>query len=265
MADVKWIKLNTHMFDDEKIKLIESMPEADTILIIWIKLLNQAGKTNASGYIFLNENIPYTDEMLSTLFNRPLNLIRLALRTFQDFGMIEIDNHSFISITNWEKHQNIEGLNKIREDTRKRVQKHRENKKLASNEKCNVTVTQGNATELELELELDKEKEVVVVNPFQFYEQNFGVIGSFIGEQIDHWISDIGKDLVIEAMKKALKQQKKWNYAEGILKQWANEGLKTISDIEAAEKQFQKKGVKNEPNKKPSERSDLTELDRYSL
>ena len=64
---VKWIKLSTTMFEDEKIRLIESMPEADTLLIIWIKLLAQAGKTNASGYIFLNENIPYTEDMLATL------------------------------------------------------------------------------------------------------------------------------------------------------------------------------------------------------
>ncbi len=42
MAEVKWIKLSTSMFEDEKIRLIESMPEADTLLIIWIRLLAQA-------------------------------------------------------------------------------------------------------------------------------------------------------------------------------------------------------------------------------
>lgn len=161
---VKWIKLSTSMFDDEKIKLIEQMPDADTILVIWVKLLAQAGKTNSSGYIFLSENIPYTDEMLSTIFSRPLSTIRLALKTFEDLGMIGIDDNSFISINNWEKHQNIEGLAKIREQTRKRVARHREKKALEQPKgKCNVTVTQGNATEEELELEeeLDIEKEVI--------------------------------------------------------------------------------------------------------
>lgn len=143
------------MFDDEKIRLIESMPDADSILVIWIKLLAQAGKTNATGYIYLNENIPYTDEMLATLFCRPLSTIRLALNTFKNFGMIEIDDGDFISITNWEKHQNIQGLEKIREDTRKRVQKYRENKRLG-NGNCNVTVTESNATEEELEEEKEK-------------------------------------------------------------------------------------------------------------
>src|SRR5690606_13932590 len=128
VSEVKWIKLSTNMFEDEKIRLIESIPDADALLVIWIKLLAQAGKTNASGYIFLNENIPYTDEMLATIFNRPINTIRLALKTFQEFGMIEISDNHFINIINWEKHQNIAGLEKIREQTRKRVAKHREKK-----------------------------------------------------------------------------------------------------------------------------------------
>lgn len=132
MGDVKWIKLLTEMFDDEKIKLIEAIPEADMILVIWIKLLTLAGKKNMNGYIFLTENIPYTDEMLSTLFDRPLNTIRLALGTFKNFGMIHYSENGRIKISNWEKHQNIVGLDKIREQGRLRQEKFREKQKLLS-------------------------------------------------------------------------------------------------------------------------------------
>lgn len=127
MAEIKWIKINVSMFDDEKIKFIETLPESDTILVIWMKLLTQAGKCNAGGYVMLTENIPYTDEMLSSLFNRPLNTVRLALQTFEKLEMIEWDEHG-IELTNWEKHQNIEGLDKIREQNRLRQQKHRQQK-----------------------------------------------------------------------------------------------------------------------------------------
>src|SRR5690554_4524034 len=99
MADVKWIKITTSMFEDEKIKLIEKMPDADAMLIIWIKLLTLAGKCNANGYIFLTNQIPYTDEMLSTVFDRPLNTVRLALQTFIKFGMIEMEN-DFLYVAN---------------------------------------------------------------------------------------------------------------------------------------------------------------------
>jgi predicted phage replisome organizer len=129
VAEVKWIKLVTEFFDDEKIRIIESMPESDMVLIIWIKLLTLAGKKNMNGYIFLTENIPYTDEMLSTLFNRPVNTIRLALETFKGFGMINYNEKGQILISNWHKHQNIDGLELLKEQNRKRVAKFREEHK----------------------------------------------------------------------------------------------------------------------------------------
>lgn len=125
MPEVKWIKITTDMFDDEKIKIIESMPDKDAVLLIWIKLLVQAGRTNASGYIFLNESFPYSEEMLATIFNRPLNTIRLALQTFKGLGMVEVDQRG-IFVTNFTKHQNIEGMEKIKEQNRLASRKYRE-------------------------------------------------------------------------------------------------------------------------------------------
>ncbi|BCC74181.1 hypothetical protein BCJMU51_p2036 (plasmid) [Bacillus cereus] len=156
MADVKWIKLSTSMFEDEKIRLIESLPDADTLLIIWIKLLSQAGRTNANGYIFLSENIPFTEEMLSTLFNRPIATVRLALQTFKQFGMIDITDDQYICISNWEKHQNVDGLEKIREQNRLRKQKQREKLRLDMSRDSHGTVTQGHATDIEEDKEKNK-------------------------------------------------------------------------------------------------------------
>lgn len=128
--EISWIKLKTKMFDDEKIQLIEAMPEADAVLVIWVKLLIQAGKVNQNGYILLNENVAYSPEMLSTIFRRPLPIIRFALKTLSDLEMIEVTDNNVICITNWEKHQNIDRLDKIREQNRLRQAKHREQKRL---------------------------------------------------------------------------------------------------------------------------------------
>ncbi|MGV3010050.1 phage replisome organizer N-terminal domain-containing protein [Streptococcus thoraltensis] len=156
MADIKWIKITTDIFNDDKIRLIETMPEGDTLLVIWLKLLTLAGKQNQSGFLMMSDKIAFTDEMLATIFRRHLTIVRLALNTFEQFGMIEvIDNR--ILISNWEKHQNIDGMDRIREKTRQRVAKHREKLKLSdSNVTCNVTVTHGNATDKDKEK--DKEK-----------------------------------------------------------------------------------------------------------
>lgn len=167
MSNVKWIKLSTQMFEDEKIRLIEQMPEADTILIIWVKLLSQAGKTNANGYIYLSETIPYTDEMLATIFNRPLGTVRMALEVFKQFGMIEIDNDSFINISNWDKHQSLEGLDKIREQNRQRVARHRERKRLENSNEDVTLHGNGEVTHIERELERDKERDIKDIVPYR--------------------------------------------------------------------------------------------------
>ena len=157
MAEVKWIKITTSMFDDEKIKIIEKMPEGVSILLIWIKLLILAGKCNASGYIYLAENIPYTDEMISTIFDMPLNIIRFALNIFVKFNMVEITEDQLIKILNWGKHQNLEGLDRIREQTKLRVNRYRDKQKQI--QECNVTDTLRNDIEVDKELDIDIEED----------------------------------------------------------------------------------------------------------
>ena len=129
MAEVKWIKIVTDIFDDEKILLIESMPEADAIIVIWFKMLCLDGKQNNSGVFQLHGRIAYTDEMFATIFRRPLNTVRLALNTFEKFGMIEIVNDT-VTIPNWGKHQSIEQIEARREYQRKYHQAYRKQQKL---------------------------------------------------------------------------------------------------------------------------------------
>jgi len=159
MAEVKWIKIATDIFDNKKIKIIESMPDGDAIIVIWFKILMLAGNVNDGGSVYFTKDIPYTDQMLATVFNRPLSTIQLALSTFEKFGMIQVVD-DVIQLSNWEKYQNVDGLEKIREQTRARVAKHRELKKIGCNVTSNVTVTQCNATDIEedIDIELDKDK-----------------------------------------------------------------------------------------------------------
>ena len=164
MSEVKWIKIVVDIFDDEKIKLIESLPDGDSIIVCWFKLLCLAGKQNNYGILMLNDRIPYTEEMLATIFRRPIQTVKLALTTFEDFGMIEVINGA-ITIPNWGKHQTIEGLDKVREQTRERVSQYRERQKrlltsnVTGNVTGNVTVTDCNAIEEDIDIEEDIEEE----------------------------------------------------------------------------------------------------------
>ena len=126
-SDVKWIKIVTDVFDDEKILMIETMPECDTIIVIWFKLLCLAGKQNNGG-VFQMGQIPYTDEMFAAIFRRPINTVRLALNTFEKFGMIEIIRDT-VTIPNWGKHQSLDAYEKKKERDRERIARKRAEQK----------------------------------------------------------------------------------------------------------------------------------------
>ena len=162
MADVKWIKLTTNIFENRKIRQIEGLPDGDAIIVIWVKLLCLAGNINDSGMVYFTKEIPYTDQMLATQFNRPLATIQLALKTFEQFEMLEvIDN--VLHISNWEKYQNIEGMDKIREQNRLRQQRFKQKKLASGNVTDNVTLTLGNATDIDIDIEEDKDKDINII------------------------------------------------------------------------------------------------------
>lgn len=180
MATVKWIKLNVDMFDDEKIKIIQAMPDGDAILVIWIKLIALAGKTNDGGYIYISENIPYTDEMLSVIMNKPILTIKLAMETFNNLKMIENDTKG-IYLVNFEKHQSLEKMERIKEQNRLRKQRERERKLLVSR---NVTqdVTQCHATDIDKDkdIEEEKEREDIVDKPQKQTRHKYGLYNNVL-------------------------------------------------------------------------------------
>lgn len=127
MADVRHFNVATHWPDDEKIKLIEAMPDGDTILVIWFKILAWAGRENDENGIVTLPTV-MTDEAVATVVGRPAMVTRLALETFTKLGMIN-RNENHLQIIKWPNHQYMDGLAKIREQTRKRVQEFRERQK----------------------------------------------------------------------------------------------------------------------------------------
>lgn len=104
MADVKWIKITPNFFNDEKIVLIDSMPNSDTVIVIWLKLLCLASRLDNGGRLATSDGKKYTIRMLSETFGRKEAIVRMALDAFERFCMIEnIDG--VITVTNWKQYQ----------------------------------------------------------------------------------------------------------------------------------------------------------------
>lgn len=163
MAEVKWIKITTDVFDDEKILLIESMPSADSIITIWFKLLILAGKQNNNGVFMMSNKLPFTDEMLATIFRRDLNTVRLALKAFEEFGMIEVVDN-VITIPNWNKHQTLDAYEKKKERDRLYQQNRRKKQKNLIEQKSPDKSSCVAVSDKEEEKEEDKEKENIKEN-----------------------------------------------------------------------------------------------------
>ena len=166
MAEIKWIKLTTDMFDNRKIKHLRRLPDGNSIVLIWVMLLTMAGRCNAGGMIFLTENIPYTPKMLADELDFEESTVVLALNALRELNMISsVGDH--LAIAGWEEYQNIESLDRIREQNRLRKQKQREREKLPEldvSRDCHVTVTQSHATDKEEEKERRNNK---AASPFE--------------------------------------------------------------------------------------------------
>ena len=160
MAEVKWVKLTTDMFDNRKVKYLRKLPDGNNIVLIWVMLLTMAGRCNAGGMIFLTENVPYTPKMLADELDFEENTVILALKALENLDMIVTDNGVF-TIAGWEEYQNIEGMDKIREQNRLRKRKQREKQKLpeVQSQDSHGTVTQSHAIDIEEETEKEKEEE----------------------------------------------------------------------------------------------------------
>jgi uncharacterized phage protein (TIGR02220 family)/predicted phage replisome organizer len=159
--DVKWIKITTDMFDNRKIKHLRKLPEGNNIVLIWVMLLTMAGRCNSSGMIFLTENIPYTTKMLADELGFEESTVRLALEALEQFGMIVSDS-SYLFISGWQEYQNLEGMDKIREQNRLRKQNQRMRQRLALEEKSHVMSRDSHATDIDKDI--DKETYIYIVD-----------------------------------------------------------------------------------------------------
>lgn len=158
MAEVKWIKITTDMFDNRKIRHLRRLPEGNSIVLIWVMLLTMAGRCNAGGMIFLTENIPYTPKMLADELDFEESTVQLALNALEQLDMVATRNGCF-AIAGWEEHQNVEGMDKIRESKRLAQARWRAKQKALSAVDSTVDSTRYPVDDAEEDKDIDTDKE----------------------------------------------------------------------------------------------------------
>lgn len=278
MSEIKWIKIKTDIFDDEKICLIDALPDRDAIIVIWIKLITLAGKLNRKGVLAISKNIIYTDETLAQTFHRPLNTVRMALEVFEKFGMVEkIDG--VIVLPNWEKHQNIDGMEKIKEQNRNRAARHRQKQKLlaqnnesnvTNNVMDNVTVTHGNALDKDEELDKDIEiinNKVMISSSLSENLKNSGIhLTDKSHQQLLDYVGLDGMsfDMLNRAVEKTSGSHKpSFNYLIAILESWKKKGFTSIEQVDEDDRKYKEGKNFNQSRQQNDEISEQEAKDEW--
>jgi predicted phage replisome organizer len=119
-----WIKIMCNILDHRKIKMIRKGPEGNTLVLLWLLLLSEAGKCNRGGYLMVSDSLAYTADTLSMVLDIPLSTVQLGLKIFSELDMIDSDDGA-IFIKNWRKYQSEDKLAARREKDRLRQQRHR--------------------------------------------------------------------------------------------------------------------------------------------
>lgn len=121
-VDIKWVKLAVNWYKSDDIQLIRKLPDGDSVALMFVMLLAMAGDRNDGGYI------PYSEEDLASLLGFELQTVRMGMKAMESRQMIDFDDGMF-HITNWDKYQSVEGMEKIREQNRLRKANQRERQK----------------------------------------------------------------------------------------------------------------------------------------
>lgn len=157
-----WVKVMCNLLDHRKIKMIRKGPEGNTLVLLWLLMLTEAGKCNRGGYLMISDSLAYTGDTLSMVTDIPLPTVQLGLSIFSELGMIDQED-GVLFIRNWRKYQSEDKLEARRRKDRLRQQRHRDNERgrilaLSSSAGLSRDVTPENRQEQDREEQSRKEQ-----------------------------------------------------------------------------------------------------------
>ncbi len=92
-----WFKLKDDFFKRHDIKIIKSMPNGKDYVIFYLQLLCESLSHN--GKLRFNEEIPYSEEMLSVITDTNIDVVRSAMKLFEQLKLLEIMDDQTIFMT----------------------------------------------------------------------------------------------------------------------------------------------------------------------
>ena len=258
MSDNKkyyYLKLRDNFFDNDDIAILESMPDGILYSNILLKLYLRSLKNN--GKLMFNDRIPYNAQMLSTITRQPIAVVEKAVGIFKEMGLIEVldngaiymlDIQNFIGSSNTEADRKREYRRKIALEKGQKLLGHLSGQR-SDEQAPEIEIENRDIKENRDIEEIDSAKDNYHTAIAGYYQSRIGVLDGKQFEQLIDYIKfdHMEYELVKLAIDKAADNSKRnFGYVNSILKNWAQNGIKTTVQQEEEQSNFNKsKGFTN--------------------
>lgn len=239
MSDNKkyyYLKLKDNYFDHDSMIVLESMEDGYLYSNILLKLYLRSLKD--SGRLMFNDRIPYNSTILAKVVRHNVGVVEKALQIFTDLGLIEILDNGAIYMMDI---QNFIGQSSSEGD-RKRIHRSRVDAEKMISGQMSGQMSDKRPPEKEIEIDIKIEKEIElqlqqksdVVDVFNLYQSEIGILSPIISDRLNDWVNTSGEELVAYAIELAVAANvRRLAYIEAVLKAWQDRSITTVADAKA--------------------------------
>lgn len=245
-----WIKLKDSFMSSDEIDYLMSQPDGANYVVLYQMLCLKTINTGGCLVSQIGEMlIPYDAEKIQRECKWfSLATVRVALSVYKQIGLIFESPDGILTISNY---SDIVG-SETDYSAQKRLQRENRRRQIPVKGADNNEDNNVDNVHTEKEIERDKDKEIEnrvrvrdrdngspavdagLAEIIGYYEENIGSFPPAARDALMCWREIFTDDLILLAIKKAaLAGIRKWNYVNGILKAWKNEGVKTIGDVQS--------------------------------
>ena len=235
-----WLKLKNDFFKRHDIKIIEDMPNGKDYILFYLKLLVES--VGHEGELRFSETIPYNENMLSTITNTNIDIVRSAIKLFTELALMEIFDDGTIYLQEVQKmigHETYWAGKKREQKLKNPMNSLKVGKSPTQVQLVQQKSKQEIEKEIDIELEIEKESSSneVLVRIFKTYEQEIGMVTPILSDDIEFYLTELKEEIILKAISEASQRNiKNWKYIKAILDRCIKENIKTLPDYESKSK-----------------------------
>lgn len=190
-----WLKLDKNFLKSPQMKVIKNMPNGKDYIIFYLSLMLESVET--VGHLRFTSLVPYNDEMLSSVTDTNIDIVRSAIKIFCELGMMQIFDDGTIFMTEVPKitGKECESAERVRKYRLKQQQE--KNKMLQCNTdvtKCNTYIDKDKYKKEKIKEDKKKygEFENVLLTDEEYHKLDISNLLTYI-EKLSSYIASTGK------------------------------------------------------------------------